>query len=339
MVYDIDLKELWRSKEPEAAAPSPPAPVGDRGRLADAVRGLDIRMWREGELRGDGRFLVVVPYVEEWGRHQYSVLFRFHYRGLQRALGELFGWSFPARPGQPGARPGLFAVMLSRQSLRPVEQLIRGARELARGNLGHRIDLESGDELQALGATLDHMAGLLSRTVADLESSNQRLESMNRELQQLDRVKSDLLANVSHELRTPLTAIGGYSEAMFAGLLGDLQPAQKDALAVVQRNIARLRGMIDQLLSYSRIESGRLEVDLRAFELEPAARLVLEAVRAASAAATTCALRRPTTCRRSTATPAGSPRCSRTCSPTRSSFRRPARGSISACARSARASR
>ncbi len=82
---------------------------------------------------------------------------------------------------------------------------------------------------------------------------------------------------------------------------------------MVQRNIARLRGMIDQLLSYSRIESGRLEVDLRAFELEPAARLVLEAVQAALGKNHDLRFDAPTTCPRSTATPAGSPRCSRTC--------------------------
>lgn len=280
VLYDIDRKELWRWRPGGGAAAPEPAAETDRARLADAVRGLDIRTWREGSLQRGGRFQVVVPYVEQWGRHQYSVLFRFHYGGLQKALANLFRWVFLL--GVLSLALGLaFAFMLSRQSLRPVEKLIRGARELARGRLDQRIDLRSGDELEDLGATLDHMAGLLSRTIADLESSNQDLDRMNRELQQLDRVKSDLLANVSHELRTPLTAIGGYAEAMGAGLLGDLQPAQKDALAVVSRNIGRLRGMIDQLLSYSRIESGRLEVELRAFELEPVARLVVEAVRAA----------------------------------------------------------
>ncbi len=279
-IYDIDMNELWRSPAAGGEAPGPPAPLGDAARLERAVRGLDTEAWREGELRGDGRYLVVVPYVEEWGRHQYSVLFRFHYQGLQQALGELFRWVFLLGLFSLGL--GLvFAVALSRRSLQPVERLIRGARELARGRLEHRIELHSEDELEILGATLDHMAGLLSRTIGDLEASNTRLDRLNRELQQLDKVKSDLLANVSHELRTPLTAIGGYTEALHAGLLGELQPAQRNALAVVERNIVRLRGMIDQLLSFSRIESGRLEVDLKAFDLEPAARLVVEAVRAA----------------------------------------------------------
>ena len=279
-IYDIDMNELWHSAGHDQPAATAPALPADRRRLAEAVRGLDSQAWREGERHGDGRFLLVVPYVEEWGRHQYSVLFSFHYGSLQKALARLFGWVFLL--GLFSLALGLiFAGMLSRQSLRPVEQLIRGARELARGKLEHRIDLQSGDELEALGATLDHMAGLLSRTIVDLETSNERLDRMNRELQQLDKVKSDLLANVSHELRTPLTAISGYSEALHAGLLGPLQPAQQNAMAVALRNVARLRGMIDQLLSFSRIESGRLEVDLRAFDLEPAARLVVEAVGAA----------------------------------------------------------
>jgi signal transduction histidine kinase/ActR/RegA family two-component response regulator len=283
-IYDIDMNELWHSAGHERREATPPEAAPpltlDRHRLAQAVRGLETTAWREGERQGDGRFLLVVPYVEEWGRHQYSVLFSFHYGSLQHALARLFLWVFLI--GLFSLLLGLFfAGMLSRQSLRPVEQLIRGARELARGKLEHRIDLHSGDELEALGATLDHMAGLLSRTIADLEASNDRLDRMNRELQQLDKVKSDLLANVSHELRTPLTAISGYSEALHAGLLGPLQAAQQDAMAVALRNIARLRGMIDQLLSFSRIESGRLEVDLRAFDLEPAARLVVEAVGAA----------------------------------------------------------
>ncbi len=54
----------------EAGEPAPPAaPQGDLLPPGRRRARLDIRMWREGELQGDGRFPVVVPYVEEWGRH------------------------------------------------------------------------------------------------------------------------------------------------------------------------------------------------------------------------------------------------------------------------------
>lgn len=292
-ILDIEQQVLWHSSgldKPTLTRPGHPAPgltsellrpgSVNAPQMVDAVRGLELVAWRQGEVGPNRHFVVVAPYVEEWGRHQYSVVFYFGYEGLRQAMAEM-GWQLLLL-GLFGLTLGVAcAVVLSAQSLRPVERLIRGAQELARGHLGHRINLSSGDELEVLGATVDQMAALLERTIADLETSNSRLNTMNQELQELDKVKSDLLANVSHELRTPLTAISGYVEALHAGLLGELGPGQKDVLAVVSRNIARLRGMIDQLLSFSRIESGRFEVEMRSFDLEGVARLVVEGVRAA----------------------------------------------------------
>jgi signal transduction histidine kinase len=93
-------------------------------------------------------------------------------------------------------------VVLSSQSLGPVDALTRGARDLADGQLGRRIQLRTGDEFEELASTFNQMAEHLQRNVSDLEASNRTLNAMNAELQQLDRMKSDLLANVSHELRT-----------------------------------------------------------------------------------------------------------------------------------------
>jgi signal transduction histidine kinase len=75
-------------------------------------------------------------------------------------------------------------------------------------------------------------------------------------LQELDRVKSELLATVSHELRTPLTSIAGYIE-----LLGDSDPSslgerQREMLALVERNTRRLRGLVEDLLLLSAENSG-----------------------------------------------------------------------------------
>ncbi|MEO1367595.1 MAG: ATP-binding protein [Acidobacteriota bacterium] len=116
------------------------------------------------------------------------------------------------------------------------------------------------------------------------------LERANAELRELDKVKSDLLANVSHELRTPLTAISGYVEAMEAGLLGDVNDVQRDSLQVVTRNTVRLRSMIDQLLSYSRLDSGRMRMRFQPFDPVAVASHVAEAVNAAQAGRVTVRL-------------------------------------------------
>lgn len=249
------------------------------GPLLAAVKGLETAAW-QARIDGLRHYVVVQPYVEEWGRHQYSVVFWVSYDSVESAMVEI-GWQIVGLALLSLALGVVCAWVLSAQSLRPVERLTEAARRIAKGDLKHRADLHSGDEFEILGATMDHMASLLSATIDDLETSNRRLELLNAELRELDKVKSDLLANVSHELRTPLTAIRGYVEAMSSGLLGDVSDVQHESLEVVERNIARLRAMIDQLLSYSRMESGRLEVDLRAFDLESTARHVVEAVAAA----------------------------------------------------------
>jgi len=284
-LYDISGRRLFSS-----AAHSRP---GEHGRedfpelasadLLEALRRLEPQASKALGGGDASRLVLVVPQVEEWGRHQYSVVFLFSYRSLKQAMPEVFWQIGGLALVALGVGVGC-AFLLSAQSLGPVARLTLGARKLAEGKLEHRIDLRTGDEFEVLGATLDLMAERLADTVEDLEDSNERLGVLNEELRQVDRVKSDLLANVSHELRTPLTAISGYVEAMAAGLLGDLAAEQKASLQVVERNVRRLRGMIDQLLNYSRMESGRLDVELQSFDLEPLVRHVVEAVRAAHGA-------------------------------------------------------
>lgn len=79
---------------------------------------------------------------------------------------------------------------------------------------------------------------------------------MVAQLRDLDRVKTDFLSAVSHELRTPLTSIAGYLELIRDGDAGAVPPEVEAMLAVVERNTTRLQGLIEDLLTLSRIESG-----------------------------------------------------------------------------------
>jgi signal transduction histidine kinase len=89
----------------------------------------------------------------------------------------------------------------------------------------------------------------LQRTVAQLARTNS-------ELQELDRLKSDFIATVSHELRTPLTSIRGYTEILADD--GNLGPPQRNIVNIIDRNGQRLLTLIEDLLTFSSIESGTL---------------------------------------------------------------------------------
>jgi PAS domain S-box-containing protein len=94
----------------------------------------------------------------------------------------------------------------------------------------------------------------LARAAA--EAAQHRAEAANQ-------AKGQFLANMSHELRTPLNAIGGYAQLIELGLHGPVTDAQRAALGRVQSAQTRLLSLINDVLNYAKLESGRVEYDLR----------------------------------------------------------------------------
>ncbi len=92
--------------------------------------------------------------------------------------------------------------------------------------------------------------------------------------EQANRAKSEFLATMSHELRTPLNAIGGYVELLRLGIKGAITPDQDDYLARIERSEKYLLSLIQDVLSFAKIEAGR--VDLRPSDV--AAHTLLEEV-------------------------------------------------------------
>jgi signal transduction histidine kinase len=296
-IYDTGGRVLFDSSElqgeliaaPQAAATAGAdsnaaagsAPGSGSESAADflhAIKGLGLSVRRDSD-HGKPVYLVVAPFVEEWGRHRYSVAFYIVYDSLQVAA-KAAGWRIFWLSAASLALGVFIAVLLSSQSIGPLEILTRGAQDIADGRLERRIDLPTGDEFGVLASTFNQMAEKLALTISDLETSNKTLGQMNLDLQQLDRMKSDLLANVSHELRTPLTAIQGYVEAIDEGLLGAVNGDQHDALKVVRRNSLRLTGVIEQLLGFSRLEAGVAKLAFSAFDLGEVAAHLVGSVRA-----------------------------------------------------------
>jgi GAF domain-containing protein len=79
---------------------------------------------------------------------------------------------------------------------------------------------------------------------------------MRRELEAANRAKSEFMAVMSHELRTPLNSIGGYAELIELGIHGPVTAEQQTALARIQMSQRHLLGLIEHVLTYSRIDAG-----------------------------------------------------------------------------------
>ncbi|MBM4422579.1 MAG: GAF domain-containing protein [Chloroflexi bacterium] len=79
---------------------------------------------------------------------------------------------------------------------------------------------------------------------------------------EVDRLKTEFVTTVSHELRTPITPIKGYADILLMGMAGPLLPDQQRAVELIKTNADRLKILVDDLLDISKMESGKVELNL-----------------------------------------------------------------------------
>ena len=133
----------------------------------------------------------------------------------------------------------IVAYFVSRSITLPIRQVKETAQQIARGDFSRRVRIKSKGELGELAESLNTMADELQ----------QKMEN----LKQLDRVRTDFVANVSHELKTPLTLIKGYIETLQSKAINDKEKTDK-FISIIKEHSDRLGYTIDDLLSLSELE-------------------------------------------------------------------------------------
>ena len=108
----------------------------------------------------------------------------------------------------------------------------------------------------------------------EVKTSRARLEEQNRKLAVANQYKDNFLSSMSHELRTPLNAVLGFSEVLLDEMLGPLNDKQKQYCGEIYNSGSYLLLIINDLLDLSKIEAGKLELELQSSEVRP----LLEAV-------------------------------------------------------------
>ena len=128
----------------------------------------------------------------------------------------------------------------------PLREIIETTKQITAGSYGVKIDKKFDDEIGELCDTINEMSVEISRA---------------------ERIKNEFISSVSHELRTPLTAIIGWAETLSTVGMENVEESKK-GLGVILKETRRLSKMVEELLDFARMESGRFNLCMEPMDLK-----------------------------------------------------------------------
>ena len=186
--------------------------------------------------------MIGIRYLDVWPREDRPVVEAAFVKALQGRQTE-----FEAKYLRPDGETITWQVVLS-----PVLDCHGQARRVVEIATDITVQKRAEDELL-------HAKAELQQYTAVLESSNHTLEEFSHIAEAANRAKSEFLTNMSHEIRTPMTAILGYADLMLEENIGR---ATREHVEVIKHNGKHLLGLINDILDLSKVEAGKMPIEL-----------------------------------------------------------------------------
>lgn len=147
----------------------------------------------------------------------------------------------------------VLGIVLSWTIVGPVKKMQARLAAIGSGDFSEHVHVDNRDELGALAADLNRMNDELGRLVREVEAASKH--------------KSEFLANMSHELRTPLNAVIGFSDVLQDQMFGELNEKQMEYVNDIHTSGRHLLTLTNDILDLSKIEAGRLDLEVASFSL------------------------------------------------------------------------
>ena len=147
-----------------------------------------------------------------------------------------------------------------KRTARPLTRLLAGIKKVGDGDLDYRLGESGQSEIGMAAQSFDVMAASLQEMIGEL-AEKQLVEEVSE-------MKSNFISMVSHDLKTPLSSIRGAAQNVLEEVVGPVTERQRTYLEMILKSSGDLQRMITDLLDLSRIESGRLRLDIEPFDIK-----------------------------------------------------------------------
>lgn len=145
---------------------------------------------------------------------------------------------------------GLLMIWYITRNLGSIVSVIRRFKD---GELGARIGMKGGGELTEVANSFDDMASTIEKNIDELKG--------------VDKLRKELVGNVSHDLRTPIAAIQGYAETLLMKDATLAEVEKREYLGTIMKSADRLKLLVDDLFTLSKLEAGQVKLDLEPLSL------------------------------------------------------------------------
>ncbi|MGG0177662.1 sensor histidine kinase [Gottfriedia acidiceleris] len=148
-------------------------------------------------------------------------------------------------------------IFVSKRMSKPMIEMEKATREIAKGNLNTKVQIKSNDEVGSLAHAINDLS---------IELNNYRTN------------RSELLANISHELRTPISYLKGYAQLINSHKYRDIKELE-DYSGIIEKESDRLAKLIQDLFELSKMEEGQIKLYIQSVDIEDIIEAVIQKVK------------------------------------------------------------
>jgi signal transduction histidine kinase len=209
---------------------------------------------------------IMQPYIEEWGRHEYSV----RYVVSLSALSDMVFSS--ALIAVCNALIFMFIsfillyVLFNRFLIIPIRNLTDGVKMMGEGKLGYTVPITSTDELGSLASSFNQMS-------KELKNSREQLEEYNKNLKQLVKQKNYFINQLGHDLKNPLNPLCNLLPLLSRD---EKNPERQEILDVIMRNVGYIKNLVIKTIELARLNSSKIDFTYEPLDLHDMVEAVIE---------------------------------------------------------------